>query len=226
MRYELPVLVVALSVAGSANAALIGPSPYLGFTDSPFNGLGLSTFHLEDFEDGALNTPGLGVNGGQVASGSSFVDSVDADDGAIDGSGAGGTSWYSGNTLSFFRFTFDANILGGLPTHAGLVWTDVGATTGALGVGGVVFEAYNADGVSLGIIGELELGDGSAFSATAEDRFYGVENPGGISAIEIRMRSSVDWEIDHVQYGLPSPGATGIAAGVLLLGTRRRRCLG
>lgn len=214
---------LTMLTAAHAHAALLGPTPYLSSADSPFAGLGLATFHVEDFEDGALNTPGLFANGGQIAQSSSFVDSVDADDGSIDGSGATGRSWYSGSTISAMRFTFDADDLGGLPTHAGVVWTDVGATTGALGFGGVTFEAFDALGASLGVIGPVTLGDGTALSATAEDRFFGAVNAGGISAIEIRMDNSTDWEIDHVQYGLPTPATVTLLALAGATLTRQRR---
>lgn len=223
MRTEVAGLAALLFVAGSASGALLGPTPYLSLADSPFAGLGLSTFHVEDFEDGALNTPGLSANGGQIASGSIFVDSVDGDDGAIDGTGQNGRSWYSGNSLSTLRFSFDAGVLGAFPTHAGIVWTDVGNTSDGLGFGGVTFEAFDALGASLGTVGPFIVGDGTAFSATAEDRFFGATNAGGISAIEVRMDNSVDWEIDHVQYGLPTPGAAVVLGLAGACGVRRRR---
>jgi len=75
-----------------ASGQLIGPTPYLSFNDSPFKGLSFSKFFLEDFEDGLFNVPGvtgvsntpgtsLGVGGNHP-----FSDSVDGDDGTIDGS--------------------------------------------------------------------------------------------------------------------------------------------
>ncbi|MFM9956725.1 MAG: hypothetical protein ACKVZJ_01505 [Phycisphaerales bacterium] len=216
-------LAFAFASAGSAHAALLGPTPYLSFADSPFSALALPTFHLENFEDGALNTPGVVASGGIVVAPGSFTDSVDADDGVIDGSGSAGSSFYSQNLLSSFRFTFDAGALGGLPTHAGLVWTDVGITTSTTGVGDVTFEAFDAGGISLGLVGPITLGDGTALSQTAEDRFFGATNPAGISAIEIRMGNSTDWEIDHLQYGLPTPGTAALLAAAGLAGLRRRR---
>lgn len=155
----------------------------------------------------------------------SFTDSVDSDDGVMDGSGLAGSSYFSNGATSTFEFVFDGASLGGLPTHAGLVWTDVGdVLAGSPGIGLVRFEAFDAVGVSLGDHGPFTLGDGSATGATAEDRFFGITHPAGISRITITMPDSVDWEVDHVQYGLiPAPGAA-----VLMLGTagwcgRRRR---
>ena len=43
----------------SAETIFFGPTPYLSAADSPFDLSGLgTTFFLEDFEDGELNTPG------------------------------------------------------------------------------------------------------------------------------------------------------------------------
>jgi hypothetical protein len=106
--------------------------PYLSFANSPFNGGSFSYFYLENFEDHLLNTPGVTADAGGVASvifGPSIHDSVDADDGAINGSGLGGDSYFTGNGAAGVRFTFNAGVLGGLPTSAGLVWTDGGGGT-------------------------------------------------------------------------------------------------
>ncbi len=207
-------------------ATFFGPTPYTSFAgDSPFNVGGLSYFHLENFEDGALNTPGLSAGAGVVAAPSSLTDSVDADDGVIDGSGTGGRSWFSGGLTSTFVFDFDAGVLGGLPTLAGLVWTDVGQmTVGDVGFSSVVFEAFGPGLVSLGTIGPSSVGDGSVAGQTGEDRFFGVSDLGGIQRIVITIADSTDWEVDHVQYGrIPAPGSA-VALGLLgLLAARPRR---
>ena len=52
------------AAASTARSAFLGPSPYLSFADSPFNGGSFSYFHLEDFEDGSLNTPGVTASAG------------------------------------------------------------------------------------------------------------------------------------------------------------------
>ncbi len=222
------VLAVAVGTA-SADPVFSGPSPYLSFADSPFNGGAFSTFHLENFEDGLFNTPGATPSAGWIVSSPGpQIDSVDGDDGAIDGSGAAGRSFYSGGTNTVLTITFDATVLGSLPTHAGIVWTDIGATFGALpeGFGSVIFQAFGPGNVLLGSLGPAVLGDGQITGTTAEDRFLGVSNAAGISSIVISMPQSGDWEIDHVQYGIavPGPGALGVV-GVLGLaaGMRRRR---
>lgn len=215
---------------------LIGPSPYLSFADSPFSGVpGLSYFHLENFESNTF-TPGWTANTGWVRSSPSpTTDSVDSDDGAIDGSGAAGRSFYSGNVASRLVITFDASVLGALPTHAGIVWTDVGISQPSIGLSNVSFEAFDSANQSLGVIGPSALGDGSVLGGTGEDRFFGVIFAGGISRIELvnsrtlggELSDSgiVDWEADHLQYGgtvsvigaVPEPATTGILAGAGLL---------
>lgn len=217
-------LALALSAVVS-RADFLGPTAYLSFTDSPFASTAFDSFYLEDFEDGAPNTLGLTASGGGPSvPGGGFTDSVDGDSGPIDGSGNSGRSWYSTATLSQFTFSFSSAALGTFPTHAGVVWTDVGnVTSGTLGFGDVTFEAFDPFGVSLGVLNALSLGDGSATGGTAEDRFFGVINAAGISSIRISMTNSVDWEVDHVQYGIvPAPASIGLL-GLACVASRRSR---
>ena len=75
-----PVAVIAILLSSAfgatpaAQANLLGPSPYLSSADSPFNGGTFSYFHLEDFEDGALNTPGVAASGGIVLAASALTE--------------------------------------------------------------------------------------------------------------------------------------------------------
>jgi hypothetical protein len=160
---------------------------------------------LETFEDGLLNTPGVSASTGTIVNPGSITDSVDGDDGVIDGNGNGGHSWFGGGTVTF---TFSAATLGSLPTHAGIVWTDGPNPT---------FEAFDALGNSMGtLVGSSA--DGSISGTTAEDRFFGAYNPGGISKITITQGS---WEVDHLQYGLaaiPEPATYAALAGAAILG--------
>ncbi|MEP6656634.1 MAG: IPTL-CTERM sorting domain-containing protein [Betaproteobacteria bacterium] len=61
----------------------------------------------------------------------------------------------------------------------------------------------------------MAIADASITGTTAEDRFFGVTNPGGISAIQI-SNTSGGIEVDHLQYGIfgaappPPPPATAI----------------
>ena len=219
---------LTLPLAGIAHAGLIGPSggtglsgEYARASDSPFAGTSFSWFYLENFEDHLFNTPGVSADAGGVTSvvfGPSIHDSVDLDDGVLDGSGLNGDSYFSGNGAAGITFTFSAATLGALPTHAGIVWTDGAGTTS--------FEAFDHSGVSLGVI-NANLADASFNGETAEDRFLGAVDPLGISAIHI-SNSSGGIEVDHLQYGLasavPEPGSQALMlAGLGFAGWIARR---
>jgi hypothetical protein len=209
-----------LAIAVPANASTLGPTPYLSFSDSPFSGGGFDWFYLEDFEDGLLNTPGVTGDGAVTSTtpppNPSIIDSVDADDGVIDGSGLNGDSYFRSFSVTF---TFDAIALGQLPTHAGLVWTD--------GEGTITFQAFDASNVLLGTVIGTHAQSGVYTGETAEDRFYGAINPGGISRIVISNAAGI--EVDHLQYGhvVPLPAALPLLAsglgGLGLMGWWRRR---
>ncbi|MER2527870.1 MAG: PEP-CTERM sorting domain-containing protein [Candidatus Competibacter denitrificans] len=208
-----------------SQAGLLGPSAYRGFADSPFKDL--PTYFLENFESGMLTIPNVTLSGGTILSPNDLTDSVDADDGTVDGFGFAGHSLYSSGA-SALSFVFNATSLGTLPTHAGIVWTDVGfVDSGTLGYGKVNFSAYDQLGVSLGTV-SADLGDGLFAGETDEDRFFGVVNAAGISRIVIEMPNSLDWEVDHLQYSYaaPVPEPTTLAlfgAGLAGLGAIRRR---
>jgi hypothetical protein len=224
-------LLISTHPAGAAT--LFGPSAYLCFdtatapagcggADSPFKSLSFSFFHLETFEDHLLNVPGVSASAGGVTSvvfGPAIHDSVDADDGTIDGSGLAGDSFFASG-FPGITFTFSAAVLGALPSHAGIVWTD--------GAGTISFSASGPGGalVPCSISGFSAAGvpDGSFSGTTGEDRFFGCSDPGGISSIHIE-NSAGGIEVDHLQYGLiaapgpgPTPGVPG-PAGLVLLGS-------
>lgn len=201
-----------------------GETPYLSISDSPFSAFS-STWNyswVEDFESGAVQVPGMGLNTGHVIGNGWNVDSVDADDEVLDGSGNAGHSWFvpggAGGAGISLTIDFDANALGGLPTHAGLVWTD--GNYNSL----VTFTAYDANGIAIGSVSDV-LGDTGPQGSTDEDRFIGVEHFGGISSIELTT-SNNGVEIDHVQFAqasVPGPSALAVLAGFGFLGRRRRR---
>jgi len=223
LAWGLTFVLVALAQSSQSFASVFGPmTPYLSFADSPFASQSFSWFYLEDFEDGLFNTPGVTVDDGLVSTPGFFSnDSVDADDGTIDGNGQQGNNMYNLQGADFvndFTFTFDANVLGSLPTRAGIVWTD--GTPGGL----VTFEAFDENNNSLGTV-SANLGDGSFFGSTAEDGFFGASNPGGISKIFITDNGTAgDVDIDHLQYGLqsgsvPEPLSLFVWGGLFLVGT-------
>jgi hypothetical protein len=225
-RHFAGLIAVTLAASTARAGNVIGPSPYTSFNDSPFKGVNFSTgyFHLEDFEDALLNTPGVSsLPIGSPTGPGGLTDSVDSDDGTIDGNGTNGHSYF-GNGPTGFSFEFDKATLGSLPTHAGIVWTD--------GEGTISFEAFDQNGASLGAIGQFSdpgvVPDASFVGGTAEDRFFGATNADGISSIFI-SNSSGGIEVDHLQYGSADvtvnpppptgvPLPAGVWGGIMLIG--------
>ena len=200
---------VVITVRASGAPFYYEHTQYLSGADSPFRNLTSNYFHLEDFEDHLLNVPGVTATAGGVTSvvfGPTAHDSVDGDDGVINGSGLAGDSYFSASGAAGIRFNFNAAVLGSLPTHAGLVWTD--------GAGTVSFEAFDAQGVSMGVRGPFNLPDLSNSGTTGEDTFFGVYNRGGISAIRI-LNTVGGIEIDHLQYAFEQSNnnAPSVSAG-------------
>lgn len=175
---------------------------YREASDSPF--YGSIGFALEDFEDGLLDLRGVTetTGNGRVIAPSGLTDSVDGDDGSIDGSGNGGHS-YDDAGSNLLSFSFDAGVIGRYPTQAGLVWTD-----GGNGNVTVTFEAFDANGNSLGDIVDTFF-DGDFQGQTDDDRFYGVEYARGISRIDIHYSPGTFFEIDHLQYAFGGPNVLG-----------------
>lgn len=216
LKLSLVVGAAALALTSVASAGPIflydSGNNYTSASSSPFAAVsGSSGFWLENFEDGLVNSQGLSTVRGGVRGpdNNGFTDSVDGDDGTIDGNGSAGHSYLTYRASGGLTFKFDAAALGGAPTYAGLVWTD--GNPNAI----VTFEAFDTNGQSLGVmtkqLGDADTGKGE----TAEDRFLGVEFDGGISMIRISS-SFGGIEIDHVQYGyavvpLPAPLALGVA---------------
>lgn len=220
-----------LAAPAAADSLFFGPTVYSSFADSPFAGGSYSYFYLETFEGGSLGVPGVYPSGGFVIGNDPYIDSVDGDDGLLDGNGSSAAhSWYSGFTESAITFSFDPLVLGALPTVAGLVWTDIGYNAPTPYSGPVLFEAYGPGGLLLGGIGPYTLGDGADTGQTAEDRFFGVSFLGGISAIRI-LTDNTDWELDHLQFGhtlplttVPEPSTLMLLAlGATCIAARRSR---
>jgi len=210
-----------LLLPADGRATGFGPSPYRSFADSPFAGISFAWFHLENFENGALTVPGVSISTGRVIFPSDFTDSVDGDDGLIKGLGRDGHSWLVPDNC--LTITFSAHVLGELPTHVGIVWTDVGFSDSIDGFGKVTFEAFDRHGNLIVKIGPSPVGDGQFGGQTEEDRFFGAFHADGIKKIRITMNSA-DWEIDHLQFGaVPEPGTLALVGTSLLLLAARRR---
>src|SRR5512141_1045829 len=134
----------------------LGPTPYLSKADSPFIAdINAGHVYLETFECGNLTVPGVTPSSGTVIPPGfeGLIDSVDADDGVIDGSGLNGHSLFTTDGATGITFTFNQTTLEAFPTEVGIVWTD--------GDTAVTFEAFDSLGASLGTIGPVLLADGS-----------------------------------------------------------------
>jgi len=201
-------------------------SPYLASNGGPFT-LASPDFHLEDFEDSALDTPGVSGNGQiwNVAT----TDSVDGDDGVIDGSGSDGISYaLITNIDPFIEFSFNPVFDSAFPSHVGLVWTDGDPNVAPVPV---TFEAWDETGTTLGVK-QADLGDGTNAGTTAEDRFFGVFHAPGISRVRITNNENnpnFGIEVDHLQYGravfsVPalSPLVLGLVAAAMTTFSCRR----
>ncbi|MFO0828032.1 MAG: hypothetical protein U0572_07760 [Phycisphaerales bacterium] len=192
----LSASIAAFVTSSCVAQTFVGPLPYVSSADSPFD-TAHPTYVLETFEDDLFNINGVTANlpNSAVIGPGGLTDSVDADDGLIDGNGTNGHSFFNASGSTGVTFTFDPGILGGLPTHAGVVWTD--------GAGTTLFEAFGPGDVPLGSIGPVAIADGSFFGTTAEDRFFGVIHAGGIAKIRI-SNTSGGIEVDHFQFSFES----------------------
>jgi len=218
-------LLVLISAENTAAPVFLGGTPYLSASDSPFwstNGGAFTaadlntSFFIEDFEDGVLEN---GITAFAPPDGTwsaictstdtpcGGADSVDADDGLIDGWGGSGYSYHvSSLGDASVHFSFDAGILGVAPTHVGVVWTD--------GYGDpITLEAFDLLGNSLGVFSTGTQIAGN--SETSEDRFLGVIYSQGISSI-ILSNVGGGIEADHLQWGY---SAVPIPPSFLLFGT-------
>ncbi|MDU8946610.1 VPLPA-CTERM sorting domain-containing protein [Ovoidimarina sediminis] len=182
---------LALFASSVSAATFFGPTPYTSEADIP-DGLydGGATF-IETFEDLSLDG-GITASAGAPYSASN-TDSVDADDGSIDGSGLAGSSFFSGSGATGITFTFDTAV-----TAAGLVWTD--------GFGTITFSAFDATSTLIFTDTFTGIPDGTFGGTTGDDRFFGISDLGGIGSLFI-SNSSGGIEIDHIQYGVAANGS-------------------
>lgn len=227
-RTALLASALIVSAACAQAATIVTVTPYLSQADIPANFYagGAPTF-LQDFETGTFTGGDIGGGitasaGGVIAPGN-LTDSVDGDDGEIDGLGQDGHSWgSSGGGATGITFTFGSAV-----TAAALVWTD--------GAGSTTFKAFDALGVLLDETTVSIATPGSFTGQTDEDTFFGLTSAGGIGSIFI-SNSMGGIEVDHVQYGdmfvasdTPSPVPLPASAFLLLGGLaglaalRRRR---
>ncbi|SFW40153.1 hypothetical protein [Nitrosovibrio sp. Nv17] len=191
-------VVALLSEPLAVNAMLIDPVSYAVFANGSsaqalFDELGAD--ELEKLPPTALHP----VEAGDMASWPGDRESLIRDQ--PDGAAGSGHSWYF-NGVSSITFTFSAALLGALPHHAGLVWTDSGFANIRRGFDSVLFEAFDRAGNLLGIIGPSALGDESFAGQTAEDRFFGITSTEGIGSVRISLLHSTVQGLDRLQNDL------------------------
>ena len=202
----LAALAVLLGVGWADAAIFFGPIHYVSAADIPPGFYaGGSPIALEDFEDGSLDFGITGSPGGVIPPGwEGAIDSVDADDGVIDGSGLDGHSWFYLGGSAGVKFTFPSPV-----TAAGIVWTD--------GAGTTTFEAFGPGDVSLGTIGPVSIAGLGYDGDTASDHFFGVQDWGGITAVKL-SNTYGGIEVDHVQFGNAIPEPASLIVWCLLAG--------
>jgi hypothetical protein len=208
--------VFAATCVTPANAGpLNGPMfPYESFNDSPFKSMSFTWFDLVDMTalpNGPFSTPGVTV----TPAGSATVIGPGGEIDSVDGMGNNGHSLFSACGACGLTFTFDAAVLGSLPTAAGIAWTD--------GVFKIHFSAVDANGNSLGQINDatgcdFTCGDGDP----SHFRFFDAIDPVGIKSITI-SNDGGGIEVDHLQFGLlapqsPVPEPSTMAVTFLALG--------
>lgn len=225
--FGLASLITFLPAVANATPIWFGPTHYTseGSLPTDFYGaacVGDHVMGIETFEDNSLSDF-LSIDNGSIlppntTSGlpSSVTDSVDGDDGLIDGNGNGGHSWFYGGGRSV-TIAFDSAV-----TSAGVVWTD------GPHFADVVFEAFDGDGNSLGTIGPADIADGFYTGQTGEDHFFGIKDAGGIGSIALSITSGSGIELDHITWEscvehVPEPSSMALLLGAVGLAVFRRR---
>ena len=189
---------VMLDGSGVIEPVFFGPTPYLSAADTPasfmedITGCPHCVHEIEDFEDGTLDF-GLSISSGSVLGPSSLTDSVDSDDGNVDGFGTAGNSWFAAQTNSI-TITFPT-----LVQSAGLVLTDADITSTDF-----TLEAFDHEGTSLGTMTTGDIADDEINGTTGEDRFLGASFGDGlqtgITSITLTATGASNIEIDHIQF--------------------------
>ena len=206
-RHLFLALASATVLAFASNAAsagnVIGPIlPYYGIAQSPFNGLPYSYFQLDTFESGGIAATGVSVSAGSVGTGPLYD--------SVEGPGPLGHSLFSGSGAGGITFTFNAGVLGALPTDAGIVWTDGDGPNRT-------FKAYDQNN---SLIGTIVDSSPLFYSSGGDDqpanyRFFGATNAGGISSIFI-ANDSGGIEVDDLQFGLRKTGPISVPEPITL----------
>jgi hypothetical protein len=190
---------IQYSITVPSPLVFIEPAPYLSLADSPFGVQDPGVDYVVlDFERGVTTPFGASLVLSDVLPPGPETDSVDGDDGVIDGSGTAGTSGvqFAGSSI---ELVFDAEALGALPTKFGIVVTDI-----AEGPHDVVIAAFGEDDSPLGEHTFSIVGDAVTNGTTAEDRFIGFTSTVGIGRVTVTA-ADADMEVDHIQFDRAVP---------------------
>ena len=213
---------ILASTRSSLGAATTGvTTPYFSTANSPLV-TSSAGYQVETFEPTSPSLATLGVtlttvNPSSVVQG----ESVDADDGIIDGSGATGHSLAEPTTANATgaTFTFNNLIIGAYPKSAAVAVT---AYNGA----NLIFTVYDT---SMNVSGTDTLTNVSTSTPTNDDFLFWGSDPAGIGAISVSSNNAFTFLfLDHLQYdtlntiSVPEPGTFAfiIASAGLLIGRR------
>ena len=216
--------IVCLASSIASASTIVGPLPYTSVLDRPAGFFSIDAGELlclEDFEGDA--EPGYRVDIGErigpktiSGDGIPVTDSVDGDDGAIDGDGVMGSSLFS--EMRTLQVTFDTP-----STAVGFALTD-----GDNDATKIIVEGFSETGELVCEHTFDSFFDDVFTGTTAEDRFIGLQAPEGISRLRISIDRGEGIEIDHLQFikPVPEPSALAVACSAALGGlslVRRRR---
>jgi hypothetical protein len=213
------LLVPAAAGAGPIEPTFYFGQQYDGPEDSPF-----AIQHLEDFEDGLFNQPGVTAFSGYSPNALlTFVSFPGEYTNSVDG-GHDGHSFVPG--IYQTDFVNPPTIRCGLgfefaelPTNVGMAITRISSPE----VSNLVFLVYGPDGEE---VGRYQTPASSVSVATP---FIGVSYAGGISAVHLvnfaKGGPSAAFQIDHLQYGVPEPNTLvlGLLAALGCAAFVRRR---
>ena len=191
----LSLAITAQAIASDALVVLYSQHNLQLSNSSLYGAMSLDDdFWCETFEDSLVNVPGLTMTGGSIVGPGGQTDSVDADDGNVDGTGIAGHS-YRANLNSPITISISTNALLGLPERLAFAWTD-GPHNSSL----TLTVTTGTGGTFVRTIGPL--GDSTSTGSTAEDRLVAVTASDGIAQVVIASGGAA-FEIDHVQFEDP-----------------------
>jgi hypothetical protein len=191
-------------------------TPYQGIEDSPFAQAG-KDFHLEDFEDGQFDLPGLHLKDRPVQLlPKVYPPAVPTRSVESPGHSFGPTFEFITPSIpsqhsSTINFIFDHSVPAAWRHEIGFVLTS--APEGS----SLSITAFGADGNHLGVLQK-------AIEGLDVPTFFGVASESPIEELQIRVALTGErsfFHIDHLQYAVPEPDSLLLAAmaatSVLLL---------